>query len=242
MMSKAIESLRHGGMVLLYDSDCREGETDMVMPAHATTPKHVATMRKDAGGLICIAIHPTAAQRLGLPFMSDILRHASGFEISEVVEKPGDISYDISSSFSLWVNHRKTFTGITDIDRALTIKEISKVVQHSLNGETVDFGKEFRSPGHVPLLRAADNLLSERKGQTELSVALAGLANITPAMVLCEMLDENTGKALSKKDAKLYAKNNDLVFLEGSEIVEAYGRFLENPSSMKPLTGDRHLM
>ncbi len=230
MISKAIESLRKGNVVLVYDSDCREGETDIVMPAHATTPKHVATMRRDAGGLICVAIHPMAAQRLGLPFMSDLLKHASDFKISEVVEKPGDISYDISSSFSLWVNHRKTFTGITDIDRALTINEISEVVQHSLNGETVDFGKEFRSPGHVPLLRAAHDLLSERKGQTELSIALAELANITPAMVLCEMLDENTGKALSKKDAKLYANHNDLVFLEGGEIVEAYRRFLENHS------------
>ncbi|MDI6860162.1 MAG: 3,4-dihydroxy-2-butanone-4-phosphate synthase, partial [Methanocellales archaeon] len=196
-----------------------------IMPAHAVTPKHVALMRRDAGGLICVAIHPLAAQRLGLPFMSDLLKHAN--ELAEVVEKPGDIPYDISSSFSLWVNHRNTFTGITDIDRALTINEISKAVQSSLNGAPVDFGKEFRSPGHVPLLRAADDMLSERKGQTELSIALAELANITPAMVMCEMLDENTGKALSKRDAKLYAKNHDLVFLEGSEIVEAYENFLE---------------
>ena len=232
MMSKAIKSLKKGNMVLLYDSDRREGETDIIMPAHATTPKHVALMRRDAGGLICIAIHPIAAKRLRLPFISDLLKHASGFELAEVVEKPGDIPYDISSSFSLWVNHRKTFTGITDIDRALTINEISKAVQSSLNGETVDFGREFRSPGHVPLLRAASNLLSERKGQTELSIALADMSHITPAMVLCEMLDENTGKALSKKDAKLYAKNHDLVFLEGSEIVEVYKNFLEHRSSI----------
>lgn len=223
MISKAISSIKKGNMVLIYDSDDREGETDIIMPAHAVTPKHVALMRRDAGGLICVAIHPLAAQRLGLPFMSDLLKHAN--ELAEVVEKPGDIPYDISSSFSLWVNHRNTFTGITDIDRALTINEISKAVQSSLNGAPVDFGKEFRSPGHVPLLRAAGNLLNERKGQTELSIALAELANITPAMVMCEMLDENTGKALSKMDAKLYAKNHDLVFLEGSEIVEAYETF-----------------
>ncbi|MDI6639293.1 MAG: 3,4-dihydroxy-2-butanone-4-phosphate synthase [Methanocellales archaeon] len=225
MIYRATESIKKGNMVLIYDSDDREGETDIIMPAHAVTPKHVALMRRDAGGLICVAIHPLAAQRLGLPFMSDLLKHAN--ELAEVVEKPGDIPYDISSSFSLWVNHRNTFTGITDIDRALTINEISKAVQSSLNGAPVDFGKEFRSPGHVPLLRAADDMLSERKGQTELSIALAELANITPAMVMCEMLDENTGKALSKRDAKLYAKNHDLVFLEGSEIVEAYENFLE---------------
>ncbi|NYT00652.1 MAG: 3,4-dihydroxy-2-butanone-4-phosphate synthase [Methanocellales archaeon] len=225
MISKAINSLKKGNMVLLYDSDRREGETDIVMPAHATTPKHVALMRRDAGGLICIAIHPIAAKRLKLPFMSDLLKHANGFELGDLIEKPGDISYDLSSSFSLWVNHRKTFTGITDIDRALTINEISKAVQSSLNGETVDFGREFRSPGHVPLLRAASNLLGDRKGQTELSIALADMSHITPAMVLCEMLDDKTGKALSKNDAKLYSKNHDLIFLEGKEIVEAYKTF-----------------
>jgi len=31
-------------------------------------------MRKDGGGLICTAVHPVAAQRLGLPFASDALR------------------------------------------------------------------------------------------------------------------------------------------------------------------------
>ena len=75
---------------------------------------------------------------------------------------------------------------------------------------------------HVALLRAAEGLLDERKGQTELSVALARMAGITPAMVVCEMLDNNNGKALSKEDSKEYGKEHGLVFLEGKEIVEAY--------------------
>ncbi len=223
---KAIASVRRGDMVLIYDSDNREGETDIVMPAHAVTPKDVALMRRDAGGLICVAIHPIAAERLRLPFVSDLLRYAggNGFDVAEVAEMPGDVPYDRSSSFSLWVNHRKTFTGITDIDRALTINEIDKAVKLSMNGTKVDFGKEFRSPGHVPLLRAANNLLREREGQTELSIALAELAGITPAMVMCEMLDEGNGRALSKEDARRYAESHRLVFLEGSEIVETCNR------------------
>jgi len=219
----AASSVKRGDMVLIYDSDDREGETDIVMPAHAVTPKHIALMRRDAGGLICVAIHPIAAERLKLPFVSDLLRYASGngFDVAEVAEKPGDIPYDRNSSFSLWVNHRKTFTGITDIDRALTIKEIGKAVRLSMNGTRVDFGREFRSPGHVPLLRAANGLLRERRGQTELSIALAELAGTTPAMVMCEMLDESSGRALSKEDSKCYAKSHGLVFLEGGEIIEA---------------------
>ncbi len=228
MIYKTVESIKKGSMALIYDFDDREGETDIVMPAHAMTPKTVATMRRDAGGLICVAIHPVAAQRIGLPFISDVLRCAgeNGFKtIKSIIEKPGDILYDARSSFSLWVNHRDTFTGITDIDRALTITEVGKAVHLSMNGGQVDFGREFRTPGHVPLLRAADGLLDERAGQTELSIALAEMANITPAMAICEMLDHETGMALSREDAKRYADVHDLALLDGMEIIQGYQAF-----------------
>ena len=81
---------------------------------------------------------------------------------------------------------------------------------------------EFRSPGHVALLRAAEGLLNERRGQTELSIALTILAGINPAVAICEMLDGNTGRALSKEDAKEYASKNRFVFVEGYEIVDAF--------------------
>jgi len=104
------------------------------------------------------------------------------------------------------VNHRETFTGITDNDRALTIRKVGETVDKVLKGEKIDFGDEFRSPGHVALLRAASGLLDERRGQTELSIELAIKAGISPSMVVCEMLDEKTGKALTKEDAMKYSK------------------------------------
>ncbi len=224
MISKAIESLKKGKMILLYDDDDREGETDLTIPAINVRPKDVTCLRSDGGGLICVAIHPKISEKLGLPFISDVLRGAAknGFSpLRPIVEKSGDIPYDNRSSFSIWVNHRGTYTGITDNDRALTIKEIGNIVKEAKNGKTIDFGKDFRSPGHVALLRAADGLLNERRGQTELSIALAMLAGITPAVAICEMLDADTGKALSKDDAKAYAAKNGFVFVEGYEIVEA---------------------
>ncbi|MEM2924151.1 MAG: 3,4-dihydroxy-2-butanone-4-phosphate synthase [Methanocellales archaeon] len=230
MIQEAIEALRKGRMILIYDFDDREGETDLVAPAMNITPKDVARMRRDGGGLICVAIHPRSAQILGLPYMFDILRTASlsgnGYRAIETMyERIGDIPYDKRSSFSISVNHRSTFTGITDRDRSLTIREIAKAVEISLNGGAVNFGKYFRSPGHVHILRAADKLLEERKGQTELSIAMAEMAGVTPAMVLCEMLDDETGGALSKQKAIEYASERNLVFIEGSEIVEAYFKY-----------------
>ena len=185
-------------------------------------PADIALMRKDGGGLICTAIHPKAAEHLGLPFASEVLSTCTGF-----AETIGDIPYDRKnhSSFSLWVNHRETFTGITDNDRALTITGIADQVKRSLNGGGCDFHGHFRSPGHVAILRASEGLLSMRRGQTELSVAMAIMAGITPAVTVCEMLDDHSGLALSKKDAQAYARKHRLVFVEGNDVLSAWEKY-----------------
>jgi 3,4-dihydroxy 2-butanone 4-phosphate synthase len=218
MIDEALKALKEGKFILLYDFDDREGETDFAIRSDAVTPKHIVQMRKDGGGLICTAVHPIAAQRLGLPFASDVLR------CTNVAEKAGDIPYDRKnhSSFSLWVNHKNTFTGITDRDRALTVNAIADQVKKSMNGGGANFCEQFRTPGHMALLRAAEGLLDQRKGQTELSVAMADMAGITPSITICEMLDDESGYALSKEDAKLYARKHGLVFVEGPEVLERW--------------------
>ena len=221
MMDEALTALRQGKFVLLYDFDDRERETDFAIRSDMVRPVDIALMRKDGGGLICTAIHPAAATHLGLPFASDLVSTCTGFG-----EAVGDIPYDRKnhSSFSLWVNHRNTFTGITDRDRALTVNAIAEQVKHALNGGNVNFHEVFRTPGHMALLRAADGLLDVRRGQTELSVAMALMAGITPAVTVCEMLDDRSGLALSKEDAQEYARKHRLVFIEGDEVLEAWDR------------------
>ncbi len=227
---RAITALQNGEMILLFDLEGREAETDFTIPAMAVKPSDVRWMRKDAGGLICVALDPDASEELGLPLMADIIREANqqNISLSKVVEKGGDLKYDSRSSFSIWVNHRDTRTGIPDNDRALTINKLGEVVDKTLNGEEIHFGNEFRTPGHVATLRAAKGLVHERMGQTELSITLAKIAGITPAMVVCEMLDDDTGRALEKEDAKQYGTDNNLVFVEGEEVVEAYEIWLRS--------------
>jgi 3,4-dihydroxy 2-butanone 4-phosphate synthase len=228
LIEEALRAFRKGRAVLIYDFDDREGETDIAIPAFSVTPEDVALMRMDGGGLICVALHPIAMKRLKLPFMHDILRIASE-KMNELasISVSKDIKYDSRSSFSLWVNHRDTFTGITDVDRALTIRRIGEVVDWVMMGHDFDFGSEFRSPGHVALLRAAESLTYDRVGQTELSIALAEMAGIAPAIAICEMLDASTGKALSKEKAMEYGEQNGIPFIEGREIVESYREFKE---------------
>ena len=220
MIEKALQALKNGEMVLLYDFDNRERETDLAMRSDMITHRDICRMRHDGGGLICTAIPYASAKRLGLPFARDVLKNCA------MVEKIGDIPYDPSnnSSFSLWVNHRDTFTGITDKDRSLTVNAISQVVSDVIAEKPVSFKDQFRTPGHMPILIAADTLLDQRHGQTELSVTLAEMAGINPTITICEMLDDESGLALSKEEAIRYAKKHGLVFVEGSEVLDEWKR------------------
>jgi 3,4-dihydroxy 2-butanone 4-phosphate synthase len=219
MLKKALKALENGEFILMYDDEKRESETDMIIGAEFVTGREVATMREDAGGLICTCIHPNFCDKLGLPFMTDIMDASK--EKFPVLDQltPNDIPYDEKSSFSVWANHRKTFTGITDNDRALTISSIAKLCKEE---RFSDFGKEFRSPGHVALLRGADNLLKSRQGSTEIGLAMAEMAGITPVTVVCDMMDGNTGQAKSVANAEKYGEEHDLVFMDGNIVIEKY--------------------
>ena len=88
-----------------------------------------------------------------------------------------------------------------------------------------EFGKFFRAPGHVTLLRAAEDHVLGRKGHTEMSIALMEMAGLTEVAVCCEMMDDKTGGSLPTKDAKKYAEDHDLVFMSGADLIEAYKEY-----------------
>lgn len=214
IVERAIVALSKGEPILIHDFEDRENETDLVIAASKITHALIARFRNEAGGLICVAISDSAAKALELPFLSDIIDHP--------LTDSSDLKYDTRSAFSLPVNHRDTYTGITDIDREMTIKRLAEVAHSAEIGEYTaeQFIKEFRSPGHVQILRSAPSL-KERRGHTELGIALAKAAGMEPAVVVCEMLDDESGKASSKTEMQEYAKRNGLLFIEGKALVEA---------------------
>jgi len=182
-------------------------------------------MRKDGGGLIFLMISHAAAQKLHLPFLSDLFAQISvQYPVLQALV-PNDIPYDTKSSFSLYINHRKTFTGITDNDRSLTMRKFADLVRRIAPMQTTaavqEFGKEFRSPGHVPICIASEHLLNQRKGHTELVISLLEMARLTPVGSGCEIMGEH-GKALPKEEARTYAEKHNLVFLEGNDIIKAW--------------------
>jgi 3,4-dihydroxy 2-butanone 4-phosphate synthase len=225
VLDQALHCLKEGRFALVYDFDDRERETDMVIASQFVSPTAIRTMRQDAGGLICTTASYEVAQKLQLPFLVDVL--ANSYPSYPVLSRlaPNDIPYDTKSAFSITINHRRTFTGITDNDRALTTSEFAKLakaaLQESSNQAREDFGRNFRSPGHVHLLNASPQLLVKRKGHTELSTALLALSGLAPSATICEMMGED-GNALSKEKAKDYARRYDLCFLEGQGIIDAW--------------------
>ncbi|WP_247002236.1 3,4-dihydroxy-2-butanone-4-phosphate synthase [Halosolutus gelatinilyticus] len=209
---RAVESLRVGEPVLVHDAADREGETDLIYHADAVTPEAVARLRNDAGGLICVAFGHEIAEAFDLPFYIEAVDHPAAGD--------HELGYDERSSFSLTVNHQDTYTGITDADRSTTIRALGDAAAAP---SQIDFAEEFRVPGHVHLLKAAPDLLAQREGHTELGVALADAAGLPTAVVVCEMLDDETGHALTPADARAYADRHGFTYLEGSEITARLG-------------------
>ena len=224
-LALAGDSLAHGEPVLIYDAADREGETDLVFLSEKATPELIRLLRQDAGGLMCTALSEELRQRLDLPFASDLLE--LGQDRYPILRSLGRVQlrYDSRSSFGISVNHRATFTGVPDNDRAQTIRslgELARDASHLSDGELRRrFVDEFASPGHVPLLYAARGLVEERTGHTELAISLARMSGLSESATVCEMLGDSGGPR-SPDAARRYADRHGWVFLEGRTIVEAW--------------------
>lgn len=224
LIEQAIGALKRGNFVLIHDDTRRENEVDMVIAAEHIKPRDIATMRNKAGGLICLAISHKITDKLGLMYMSDILRSSArpNTILSKIVVDK--TPYGDRPSFSLSINHIDTFTGITDVDRALTISKMADVCRKIDSGGIEEFANSFRAPGHVPLLIASNNLLEERTGHTELSIYLMQIARLLPAVAICEMLDSTTHRSLSINKAKNYANKFGIVLVESNQLIRSYSR------------------
>src|SRR5687767_8420244 len=190
----------------------------MIIAAENITPYHIATIRNDAGGLLCLAIDSYISRKLGLSYIHDILNCVSNDHPLFTTMTNVCAPYGDKPSFSIAVNHRDTYTGITDSDRALTISKMAEVCKNIDSSGVQEFAKSFRAPGHVPILIASKRLLQDRMGHTELCVYLAKLAGIIPAVAICEMMDSDTHRALSIGAAEAYAKKFNIPLVDASEL------------------------
>ena len=161
----AIEDIRAGRMVILVDDEDRENEGDLTMAADAVTPEAINFMATHGRGLICLTLTEERVAQLQLPMMASNNQSPYGTAFTVSIEAREGVS-----------------TGISAADRALTVKA---AVDPS-NGP-----HDLVTPGHVFPLRARNGGVLVRTGQTEGSVDLARLAGLTPAGVICEIMNED---------------------------------------------------
>ena len=128
-VEEAITAFSNGLPVCLFDSEKREGETDLLFSAQHATPATMRQLRQDCGGLLFLAIGHEVGERFGLPFLQDLHTHEALVSQFDVLQElvTNDLRYDSRSAFTLSLNHRETYTGITDKDRSLTTRRFAEL-------------------------------------------------------------------------------------------------------------------
>lgn len=226
-IEKALEAVRNGQIILIYDFDDRERESDMTIASESVTYDKITQMREDAGGLLCTTTPNGLAKKIGLPFLSDVFWEAGAKHPLLRKMCPNDIPYDhTKSSFGITINHRKTYTGIPDRDRALTIKEYADTIFQDKPAEEIadELGKNFRAPGHVHLLNTSEHILENRFGHTELATAMMYMAGVKPSATICEMMGHD-GNSRTKEECYRYAEEHGMPIVSGDEVIAAWKEF-----------------
>jgi 3,4-dihydroxy 2-butanone 4-phosphate synthase / GTP cyclohydrolase II len=190
----AIQDIRDGKMVIVADDEDRENEGDLVCAAEKITPEIINFMATEGRGLICTALAPERADELDLRPMTDVNTEAQGTAFT--------ISVDAAPRFGVT-------TGISASDRATTIRLL-------VDPETQP--SDLRRPGHVFPIKARPGGVLRRVGQTEASVDLARMAGLSPAGVICEIMNDD-GTMSRRPELEAFAKRHDLKFITVAQII-----------------------
>jgi 3,4-dihydroxy 2-butanone 4-phosphate synthase/GTP cyclohydrolase II len=197
----AISDIRAGKMVILVDDEDRENEGDLTMAAQFVTPDAINFMATHGRGLICVTLTEEQINRLELPMM-------------QVPRRGGP---PLGTAFTVSIEARQgVSTGISAADRAHTIR-----VAVSPNARPED----VVTPGHVFPLKARQGGVLVRTGQTEGSVDLARLADLTPAGVICEIMKDD-GTMARMPDLEEFAGKHGLRILTIADLIR-YRLFTE---------------
>ncbi len=192
-IQEAIEDIRNGRMVILVDDEDRENEGDLCMAAQFVTPEAINFMARYGRGLVCLTINEELAARLHLRPMvqENKARFQTAFTVS--IEARNGVS-----------------TGISAADRATTIQA---AVNPAAKAE------DLVSPGHVFPIIARKGGVLVRTGQTEGSVDLCRLADLTPSGVICEIMKDD-GTMARMADLEIFAETHNLKIVTIADLID----------------------
>lgn len=200
---EAIEDIKHGKMIIVVDDEDRENEGDFLMAGEMVSTEAINFMVREGRGLVCAPISREIAQK---------------FKIGIMVPEGADPN---EANFTVSIDHKRlTTTGISAADRANTIRELT-------NPEAKP--GDFRRPGHVFPLIAAEGGTLRRAGHTEAALDLARLAGMQPVGIICEIMRED-GQMARVPELAIMAEKFDMKFITIKDLI-AYRN--ENESLVK---------
>ncbi|HNE90101.1 MAG TPA: bifunctional 3,4-dihydroxy-2-butanone-4-phosphate synthase/GTP cyclohydrolase II [Actinomycetota bacterium] len=189
---EAIAAIREGKPVVVVDDEDRENEGDLVFAASKATPDLVGFMIRHTSGVICVSMRGEELDRLLLPPMTAVNEDRKGTAYAVSVDARDGIS-----------------TGISAADRSRTIRTL-------VDSATEPW--EITRPGHVFPLRAVPGGVLQRAGHTEASVDLAALAGLTPAGVICELVNDD-GSMMRAPECRSFSDEHGLLMISIADLI-----------------------
>lgn len=190
---EVLEELRRGRMIVLVDAEDRENEGDLVCAAEKVTPEIINFMARYGRGLICLPLTAEKCDSLGLypQTTENTARFGTAFTVS----------IDAAEGIK---------TGISAADRA-----------HTVQVAIADGAKagDLARPGHVFPLRSREGGVLVRAGQTEGAIDLMRLAELKPAGVICEIMNEDGSMARVPELLRFCGEHN-LKIVSISKLIE----------------------
>lgn len=186
----AVEAIASGKVVIVVDAEDRENEGDFICAAEKATPETINFLLSGRG-ITCLAVLPDVGQRLKLMPVAETNTTRLG------------------TAFVTPIDHYTCKTGVTAAERSKTIREA--IQPHSR-------AEDFVRPGHVQPLIAKEGGVLRRAGHTEAAVDLARMAGLTPAGVLCEILNEQ-GERASREELVELAGRHNLAIISIEELI-----------------------
>jgi 3,4-dihydroxy 2-butanone 4-phosphate synthase len=164
-LQPAVEALAQGGVIVITGDRLRGGDIDFCVAARHVTAEAVNFMATHGRGLVCLALTPARAVRLGIELINPGRENQSG--------RPHGRSIEAASGVS---------TGISAADRAHTIGVAVA------DGATAS---DIVSPGHVFPLITAEGGVRERPAAAEAAIELCRLAGAGDAAVICSIMRDD---------------------------------------------------
>ena len=189
---EAIEEIRAGRMLVVVDDEDRENEGDLTIAAEKVTPEIINFMATHGRGLICLTLTPERCDYLRLPLMSAQNTSNFGTAFCESIDAREGVT-----------------TGISAADRTRTI--LKAIDPHCRPAD-------LARPGHIFPLRAREGGVLVRAGETEAGVDLARIAGLTPAGVICEIMNPD-GTMARVPELKEFCGRHNLKMISVADLI-----------------------